>query len=127
MKPELPPSLHRARLTVLGFCILLAILLSLDFMFRNLGGEAASLTLWLVQSLALLLMLPGLRDGRPRHYQWLCFLLQFYFINAVLKAFSPGREIFGILEAMTSVTAFCAAISFVRAHRKAQTLLKQDA
>ncbi len=76
---------------------------------------------WLIQSLALLLFLPGMRAGRARSAVWLAFVLLFYVIFAVLRAFAPGLPgHMAMIEVVLICGLFTLAIRFVKAKRATQ-------
>lgn len=79
------------------------------------------LVFWLIQAIGLLLFVPGLRAGRPRSAVWLAFVLLFYCIFAVLRAFTPGLPGHLALVELALVTGvFILAIRFVKAKRATQ-------
>lgn len=74
----------------------------------------ATLFIWLIQSLPLLLFLPGLHANRLRTYGWVSFLVLLYFIHAVLVAFDPARRGLGIVEILLCCALFVALIIYIR-------------
>lgn len=78
--------------------------------------DSASTGLWLMQCIPLLLTLPGLVRGNGRALQWLCFLVLFYFTQAILQLFSavPALRWIGGLTALLCVVLFTAAIVSLR-------------
>ncbi|MGH1469656.1 MAG: DUF2069 domain-containing protein [Cellvibrionaceae bacterium] len=58
----------------------------------NLTEETGSLTRWCIQSLPLLMVLPGMMLGKYRAYSWLCFIIVMYFIPSVMKVMDPQGE-----------------------------------
>lgn len=83
-------------------------------------GANASIGLWLMQLVPLLLILPGLRKRQPRALQWLGFLVLFYFTHGVLQAASaaPLQRWLGILTLLLCVTLFTAVIVTLRTDRQ---------
>lgn len=73
---------HRVLLT--GYLGLLLL-----FTVSNSVLDGGSLTLWLVQSLPLLIFAPGLWRQLSATYLWLCCVLLMYFIWAVTAVMSP--------------------------------------
>ncbi|MEL0028693.1 MAG: DUF2069 domain-containing protein [Perlucidibaca sp.] len=81
----------------------------------------AMLVFWLLQSVALMLFLPGIHAGRARSAVWLGFVLLFYFIFAVLRAFGPGLAgKLALVELALEVGLFFIAIRYVKAKRATQ-------
>lgn len=112
---HISPVLHRLMLVcALGLLLLFTLPL---FLYAN-----ASVGLWLMQCVPLLLTLPGLRKHQPRALQWLGFLVLFYFLNGVLLAASPAplQRWLGALTVLLCVTLFAAVIVAVRSGRRAR-------
>lgn len=64
------------------------------FLYWNITREEGFLVgIWLVQSLPLLALLPGMLKKYYRTYSWLCFGLLFYFIFAVERVFSSVHQL----------------------------------
>lgn len=79
------------------------------------------LLIWLIQTLPLWLFVPGLHAGRARSGVWLGFVLMFYFVFAVLKAFAPGLHgLLATVEAVLISGVFMLVIRFVKAQRATQ-------
>lgn len=87
----------------------------------------ASIGLWLMQAVPLLITLPGLLRLHSRTLLWLGFLVQFYFINGVLQASSalPVQRWLGALTLLLCLTLFTAVIVAVRSARKIKQLANQ--
>jgi uncharacterized membrane protein len=83
---------------------------------------SASVGLWLMQAVPLLITLPGLLKRQTRTLLWLGFLVQFYFINGVLQASSAAtaQRWIGALTLLLCLTLFTAVIVTVRSARKIQ-------
>ena len=58
--------------------------------------------------------LPGLLRDDIRSAQWLCFIVLFFLVNAILVAFTPGRLLAGLIEALICLLLFISAIIFIR-------------
>lgn len=71
----------------------------------------------------LALFIPGLLAKKLRAYQWLCFLIMIYFIQAILDIFSADRRVQGILETVLISLLYSAAIHFT--HGKLKHLKKK--
>lgn len=84
----------------------------------NLGYAAVpSSLLWAVlafQMLPLLLLAPGIIGGHPRTHSWACFVVNLYFIQGVLAAFDPSKQVFGWLEILLSLSLFTSALFYTR-------------
>nr|WP_218878481.1 DUF2069 domain-containing protein [Pseudomonas flavescens] len=84
----------------------------------NLGYAAVpSSLLWAVlafQMLPLLLLAPGIIGGHPRTHSWACFVVNLYFIQGVLAAFDPSKQLFGWLEIILSLSLFTSALFYTR-------------
>jgi uncharacterized membrane protein len=72
--------------------ILYGALLSSFCLWQILLPDGPKVFLWIVQTVPLLIFLPGLLGDNPRVYIGLCFVLLLYFIKAVEGLFSPARD-----------------------------------
>ena len=107
----------KSRLFILICCACLLVLFLLPVLITE-----GSIGLWLMQSLPLLIALPGLAQHRPRSRQWLGFLVLFYLLQAILQIFSPlgFTRVIGILSALLCVLLFTTVIvSLKTQHRHA--------
>lgn len=77
-----------------------------------------SISFWLIQILPLLAFLPALLRGSIRAHQWLCFVIQLYFIVAILRLFNPDTLLQGICETFFTVFIFSTAVAYVHRSRK---------
>ncbi len=59
------------------------------FIGINLGSEQGNLRLLCLQTLPLLIFLPGLLQKSYRTYNWMCFVILWYFTWAVTNVMSP--------------------------------------
>jgi uncharacterized membrane protein len=107
------PFLHRL---LLGCLVALLLVFSAPLLL----ADNASVGLWLMQCVPLLLTVPGLVRRHPRALQWLGFLVLFYFMNGVLLAASaaPLQRWLGALTVLLCVTLFTAVIVAVRGGRR---------
>ncbi|MGV3591021.1 MAG: DUF2069 domain-containing protein [Gammaproteobacteria bacterium] len=107
------PALHYL---LLGCSVALLLLFSAPVVL----ADNASVGLWLMQCVPLVLTLPGLWRHRPRALQWLGFLVLFYFMNGVLQAASaaPLYRWLGALTVLLCVALFTAVIVAVRGGRR---------
>lgn len=110
----LRPRLALSRAASLASFLALAVLLLLwNLLFAELPGKL----LWVipaVQLAPLALLAPGLILGNARAHAWTCFVVNLYFIQGVLAAFDPSKALFGWLEALLSISLFCAALMYTR-------------
>ncbi|WP_193161138.1 DUF2069 domain-containing protein [Microbulbifer hainanensis] len=65
--------------------------LLLLFVVWNLFLPNGSIKLWIVQTLPLLLVLPGLLKSHYRSYLWLCFILLIYITASIVDVMMPSR------------------------------------
>lgn len=72
---------------------------------------------WLMQTLPLLLIAPGLLKRRARSGTWLCFIILFHLLSAIDNAATTGR--IAIYTGMTFliITLFTTSLLFVRWQR----------
>jgi uncharacterized membrane protein len=110
LKPRMAVS--RA-ISLLSFLALTVLLLVWNLMFADIPGNL----LWVIlafQLVPLLLLAPGLILGNARAHAWTCFVVNLYFIQGVLAAFDPSKALFGWVQALLSVSLFCAALMYTR-------------
>ena len=81
-------------------------------------GSLVSITL--IQLIPLLIPLPWILKRQLRSVAWLCFILCFYFISAVLDAWFKPDQIHGWLATGLTVLLFIGSIMFIRCQAKAQ-------
>lgn len=110
----LAPRLKLTRaLSLFSFLALTALLLVWNLVFADLHG-ARTWVVISIQLVPLLLLAPGLFLGSARAHAWTCFVVNIYFIQGVLAAIDPARELFGLLEAVISFSLFCSALLYTR-------------
>lgn len=110
----LAPRLKISRaLTLASFCALIALLLVWNLAFADLHGARPWVVIG-IQLIPLLLLAPGLLLGHARTHAWACFVVNLYFIQGVIAAIDPTRMLFGWMEALLSLTLFCAALLYTR-------------
>ena len=110
LKPRMAVS--RA-ISLTSFLALTVLLLVWNLMFADIPGKL----LWVIlvfQLAPLLLLAPGLILGNARAHAWTCFVVNLYFIQGVLAAFDPSKALFGWVQALLSVSLFCAALMYTR-------------
>lgn len=122
---DIAPLTRRYRLS---FTLVLACLLLFMALFTlvNITSERGSLTLWLVQSLPLLLFVPGLLKHYYRTYSWLCFVLLFYFTAFTVDAMSPLRDWADYLGVALSVVMFISAMMASRWRQHQLLAMRQN-
>ncbi|WP_444919584.1 DUF2069 domain-containing protein [Microbulbifer sp. CnH-101-G] len=84
---------------------------------RNLFIEGGSLALWLIQTVPLLLVLPGLIKQRYRSYLWLCFILLLYITTSIVDVMMPTRGWQDGAMMVLSLILFFSAMMSSRWHR----------
>ncbi|MES2624295.1 MAG: DUF2069 domain-containing protein [Pseudomonadota bacterium] len=92
---------------LLACCLALLLLFAIPVFVMS-----SSVGLWLMQSIPLLITIPGLLRHSRRSLQWLGFLTLFYLLEAILQIFSPlliARSI-GILSTLFCILLFTAVI-----------------
>lgn len=110
----LAPRLKISRaLTLASFFALIALLLVWNLAFADLHGARPWVVIG-IQLIPLLLLAPGLLLGHARTHAWACFVVNLYFIQGVIAAIDPTRMLFGWMEALLSLTLFCAALLYTR-------------
>lgn len=109
----------KAHAVLLAGSLLLLLLFSLDLWLN----PAGSVGLWLMQSVPLLLTLPGQYHGKSRALQWLGFLLLFYLLSGILQAFNPLAflRMLGICLAALAVLMFVLLVTTMKSRKKPAT------
>lgn len=110
-------------LTLLGLALLLLCIALTTLLWPGQGREPSAV-IWILQSLPLLVFVPALLRRKLRGHIWLCFVLLLYFAASVVRLFEPAADWLAWLELAAIVTAFCAAMLFVRWRARA---LRQSA
>lgn len=117
-KRELPIPLRNLKRAVgLGFYGLL-LALFFNSLAMTLRPGLTSAVIWLLESVPLLIFIPGLLKTRLRTFAWLSFVSLMYFIHGVLLAFSPERMWIGLMESLCSIGLFIALLLFIRNYRQ---------
>lgn len=91
--------------------------LLLLFMVWNLSLPGGSIKLWILQTVPLLLVLPGLLKRRYRSYLWLCFILLLYITASIVDVTMPGRGWQDGILLLLSLTLFFSAMMTSRWQR----------
>lgn len=88
--------------------------LLLLFAFGNIFGAGGSVKLWLVQSIPLLIFIPGLVQQRYRTYSWICFVILVYFTWSVVNTMSPLVRWQDVVVVVLTVAIFISAMMLSR-------------
>ena len=101
-KPRLVPVLALSLLVIFSLSVWL--------------GPSPSIGMWLMLVLPLVMLLPGLRENKPRSLQWLGFVVLFYFTTGVLQTFSDStlQKVLGMLTIICCFSLFLTAIVTLR-------------
>lgn len=93
---------------VIVMCCLILLLLFLIPVF----AAESSIGLLLMQSVPMLVVLPGLIRNNSRNLQWLGFLVLFYLLNSILQIFGSLMliRVIGILTTLLCIVLFSAVI-----------------
>ena len=111
---ELPIPIKRSKTILLASYYGLIIYFFAASVMATGNLNLATLFIWLIQVLPLLLFLPGLHINRLRTYGWASFLVLLYFIHAVLVVFDPARRGLGVVEILLCCTLFVTLIVSIR-------------
>lgn len=84
------------------------------------------LALFAMQLVPFLLVLPGVLRHSWRAFAWLCFILQLYFMQAVMVVFSPQRAAWDWLSLALVVSIFIIAMLHIRWFRHAEAGLEHS-
>ncbi|PCJ27789.1 MAG: hypothetical protein COA96_02765 [SAR86 cluster bacterium] len=117
-KHALPLNIQRTRVATLVtyYALLAYFAVNVAFIFDDI--RIASLIVWAIQTIPLLIFVVGLHRAHLRTYGWLCFVVLLYFSHGVLAAFQPGRLWFGVVEAALSTVLFVLLIIFIRQYKE---------
>jgi len=91
--------------------------LILLFAAWNLFLPGGSIKWWILQTVPLLLVLPGLLKNHTRSYLWLCFILLLYITAAIVDVMMPGRGWQHGVLLVLSLTLFFSAMMASRWQR----------
>lgn len=81
------------------------------FVYWNFTRPSGSnITVLLIQALPLLVFLPGLLKNHYRTYSWVCFIILFYFVQAVAGAFTSTANITDLIFVALTVYLFVTAM-----------------
>ncbi|MDR0779632.1 MAG: DUF2069 domain-containing protein [Pseudomonadales bacterium] len=107
------------RITLGQRCAFGGSLLLLLFAALPLFLADASVTGWLLQSLPLMLLLPGLWRGDRRSLQWLGFVTLFLLVPGILQLFAPTPRLRALhwCKVLGSLAVFSAAVYTAQLYR----------
>jgi len=111
------PATQKMRLAA-GATSVLTLILGLFLVVLNLLGPAFNPAILGFQLLPLILTLHGQFRYQPRAFQWLCFIIMFFFVQGVLLMFTADWLLAGSLETLLCLLIFAFAIIFIRAQRQ---------
>jgi uncharacterized membrane protein len=111
------PAVQLRTLVLYLFYSLIGVLF-LNSLSLTVGLNPATLLIWLLQIMPLMLFLTGLHRSRVRTYQWLSFVVLIYFVHGVLTAFTPEKLLLGLLEASVCCLLFAGLIALIRKGRQ---------
>ena len=111
-------ALRRLRFTVLLGCYTLVGFFAAVAVLSLEIGLPARLFIWFLQSLPLLLFLPGLHRCHLRTYLWCSLAALIYFVHGVMVAFEPARRWTGLVEILLCALLFAGLILFLRRFRQ---------
>ncbi|WP_250461885.1 DUF2069 domain-containing protein [Microbulbifer litoralis] len=94
--------------------------LLLLFVVWNLWLPGGSIKLWILQTVPLLLVLPGLLKRHYRSYLWLCFIPLLYITASIVDVTMPGRGWQDGILLVLSLTLFFSAMMTSRWQRMRQ-------
>lgn len=77
-------------------------------------GREPSSIIWIIQTVPLLVVLPGILRAGVTAHAWLSFIAMLYFAAAVTNLFIPPLRILDVLELIFSVEIFVGAMLYVR-------------
>lgn len=98
----------------LALYVCLLISLTVD---HTLLRQAFFLPVWLMQTVPLLFLLPGLLQHRARSGTWLCFMILFHLMSAIDNAATKGHLAFYSGMAVLVLALFTSSLLFVRWQR----------
>ena len=126
--PDLDKMQSKLRIA-LTLCLLSYAALLLLFVVYNITTDDGSVQLWLVQSLPLMIFIPGiLRTTEPqswRTYSWLCFVILIYFTHAVTNCMSPLVNWKDIAQLGLSISLFISAMMTSRWLQRSRILQQE--
>ena len=110
----LQPRVRLTRWLSLGLFLALVALLGVWYLLLVDLHGARPWVILAVHWLPLAILAPGMLSGSARGHAWTCYAINLYFIQGVVTAFEPGRLVFGLLEAATTLALFCSALLYTR-------------
>ena len=83
-------------------------------LFANAWVQGAPLIIYVLSLLPLMIFIPGMLRDNPRTLIWVCFVILMYFAVAVDNLAGPAPQPLDIVELITSLVLFSAAMMFAR-------------
>lgn len=109
-----------SRKLTLGLLVVLAVIYAVKTLYLWQKPLDIRITLFVLQLLPFALVLPGVLKHSWRAFAWLCFILQLYFMQAVMTVFSPARSALDWFTLTVVVSVFVIAMMHVRWKRHAE-------
>jgi uncharacterized membrane protein len=111
---DLALKVRLGRIVVFACYTLLLAVYSIRTLWLTPLDKEPNTVVWFFHIVPLLMMLPGMLKNHYRSYIWLCFVLLFYFMTAVIQAFAPEYGWFPKFEVALIVLLFISAMMFSR-------------
>lgn len=109
--------LRRIQLLVLACCYGLLVYFMVSSILAINSFSFSTLVIWLIQTIPLLIFMPGMHKQHLRSFAWVSFVVLLYFMHGVLVAFDPGRLVFGLIEVGLCSLLFVFLILYIRQYR----------
>ena len=103
-----------ARMLVLSSYVALLLLVAVGTLILPTRDRAPNVTIWIIQSLPLLIVVIGIVRGGVIAHAWLSFISLLYFAMAVTELFVPPLQILDVLKLIFSIELFFGAMLYVR-------------
>ncbi|MDX1453549.1 MAG: DUF2069 domain-containing protein [Oleiphilaceae bacterium] len=109
-------SLGAQQITWFSYALLL-LLMVITSLPGTIPEGSSSVLILSIKLLPLLIVLPGIISGTLRAYIWLCFIVLFYFTQAVVESFLSAGAGLDLLITLLTVVMFCSAMLYVKWQR----------
>jgi len=120
MKEQLLLKSAQAKTICLWTMLMLAVLFAWQTLLNWDQTLGVRVSVFVIQILPFLLVLPGLRAGRWRSYAWMLFFLNLYFVVVALRLVEHPNVVSDWLLLFLLSVVFTAALFFVRWTRIAE-------
>ena len=97
--------------------LLLILMMIITSLPSYLPDGSSSWVIASVKLVPLLIVLPGLLKDSLRAYTWLCFIVLFYFTQAVVEAFLSQGASLDLLITLLTVSIFLSAMFYIKWER----------